>query len=77
MPTAPWGSIPGRIVEVGDLDNVVNVSNNSGSQELSVTLDDTDGTIKAIFDAHDVHKRTGAGLSVFHRPRSDRQVPAL
>ena len=29
------GSIPGRIVEVGDLDNVVNVSNSSGSQELS------------------------------------------
>jgi len=52
------GSIPGRIVEVGDLDNVVSVSNNSGSQELAVTLDDTDGTIKAIFDAHDVHKRT-------------------
>lgn len=52
------GSIPGRIVEVGDLDNVVNVSNSSGSQQLAVTLDDTDGTIKAIMDAHDVHKRT-------------------
>jgi hypothetical protein len=52
------GSIPGKIVELGDLDNVVNVSDNSGSQELAVTLDDTDGTIKAIFDAHDVHMRT-------------------
>ncbi len=52
------GSIPGRIVELGDLDNVVNVSNNSGSQQLAVTLDDTDGTIKTIIDAHDVHKRT-------------------
>jgi hypothetical protein len=52
------GDIPGRIVEVGDLDNVVNVSDNSGSQQLSVTLDDTDGSIKAIMDAHDVHKRT-------------------
>jgi hypothetical protein len=51
------GDISGRIVEVGDLDNVVNVSTNSGSQELAVTLDDTDGTIKAIFDAHDVQKR--------------------
>jgi len=52
------GTIPGRIIEVGDLDNVVNVSNSGGSQELAVTLDDTDGTIKAIMDAHDVHKRT-------------------
>ena len=26
------GTIPGRIVEVGDLDNVVNVSNSGGSQ---------------------------------------------
>jgi len=52
------GTIPGRIVEVGDLDNVVNVSNSSGSQELAVTLDDTDGSIKAIFDTNDVHKRT-------------------
>lgn len=42
------GSIPGRIVELGDLDNVINVSGSSGSQELSVTLDDTDGTIKGI-----------------------------
>ncbi len=59
------GSIPGRIIEVGDLDNVVNVSNSSGSQELAVTLDDTDGTIKAIFDAHDVHKRTARVYQYF------------
>ena len=58
------GSIPGRIVEVGDLDNVVNVSNSSGSQELAVTLDDTDGTIKAILDSHDVHKRTAGSISI-------------
>jgi hypothetical protein len=51
------GPIPGRIVEVGDLDDAVNVSGNSGSQELALTLDDTDGTIKTILDAHDVHKR--------------------
>jgi hypothetical protein len=59
------GAIPGRIIEVGDLDNVVNVSNNSGSQELAVTLDDTDGTIKAIMDAHDVHKRTARVYQYF------------
>jgi hypothetical protein len=59
------GTIPGRIVEVGDLDNVVNVSANSGSQELAVTLDDTDGTIKTIFDSHDVHKRTARVYQYF------------
>jgi len=61
------GDIPGRIVEVGDLDNVVNVNGNgsdgqstggsTSSQELAITLDDTDGSVKAVFDSQDVHKR--------------------
>jgi len=51
------GTIPGRIIEVGDLDDAVNISGNSDSQELTITLDDTDGSIKAILDSHDVHKR--------------------
>jgi hypothetical protein len=51
-------TIPGKIYEVGDLDNVVNVSGNDNSQELSITLDDTDGTIKAILDNTDIHKRS-------------------
>ena len=51
------GSIPGRIIEVGELDDTINLSGNSDSQQLTVVLDDTDGTIKAILDAHDVHKR--------------------
>ena len=51
------GTIPGRIIEVGDLDDAVNISGNSDSQELTITLDATDGSIKAILDSHDVHKR--------------------
>jgi len=51
------GAIPGRILEVGPLDNVINVSGNADSQQLSVTLDDNDGSIKAILDSHDVHQR--------------------
>lgn len=50
-------SIPGRIIDVGDLDNIIGVSDNSSSQSLDVTLDDTDGTIKAIFNGYDIHKR--------------------
>jgi hypothetical protein len=51
------GPIPGRILEVGPLDNVINVSGNADSQQLSVMLDDSDGSLKAILDTHDVHQR--------------------
>ncbi len=51
------GPIPGRILEVGPLDNVINVSGNADSQQLSVTLYDSDGSIKTILDTHDVHQR--------------------
>lgn len=51
------GNIKGRILEVTNLDNVITVSSGSDSQEMSVTLDDTDGTIKSIMDNYDVHKR--------------------
>ena len=47
----------GRILEVSNLDNVVNISHNDDSQEITVTLDDTDGSIKAIMDVNDIHKR--------------------
>lgn len=51
----------GKITQVSGLDNTVVVqgvqSGTSGdSQSLSVTLDDTDGTIKDIMDSHDIHK---------------------
>jgi len=50
-------SVKGRILEVGDLDNVIDVLNSNSSQELSVVLDDTDGTIKGILDTQDIHQR--------------------
>jgi len=50
-------SVKGRILEVGDLDNVIDVLNSNSSQELSVVLDDTDGTIKGIMDIQDIHQR--------------------
>ncbi len=52
------GTILGKIQEVGDLDNVINVTDSDSSQELTITLDDTDGTIKAILDTNDIHKRS-------------------
>ena len=50
-------AILGRILQLGNLDNVVNISKSSSSQELSIVLDDTDGTIKDIQDVNDVHHR--------------------
>lgn len=50
-------SIKGRVLAVSDLDNVVGVSENTSSQEITITLDDTDGSIKEIFDTSDIHKR--------------------
>lgn len=46
-----------KILAVGDLDDVVDVDGGGQSQQISITLDDTDGSIKAILDANDIHKR--------------------
>jgi hypothetical protein len=59
------GSIPGKIIDLGALDNVTNISGSGGSQELAVTLDDTDGTLKDIFDSHDIHKRVAKVYQYF------------
>lgn len=60
------GAYPGKILEIGGLDNVVGVSLNNTSQEIDVTLDDTDGSIKELFNAHDVHKRTARLYQYFY-----------
>ncbi len=51
------GIIPGKILEVSDLDNIINVGDSSNSQEITITLDDSDGSIKSIMDQYDIHKR--------------------
>lgn len=51
-----WGII-GKILNLSELENVVNLSGSSNSQSISVTLDDVDGTLKNIFDYNDIHKR--------------------
>jgi len=50
-------SIQGKILEVNDLDNVINVTGNTDSQEITVKLDDTDGTIRGVMDKNDIHFR--------------------
>jgi hypothetical protein len=55
------GNGEGKILDVSGLDNTVVIQGvqsgtSSDSQQIGVTLDDTDGTIKGIMDTHDVHK---------------------
>lgn len=57
------GGSEGKILEVSGLDNTVVVQGvqsgtSSDSQQISVTLDDTDGSIKDIIDSHDIHKES-------------------
>lgn len=46
----------GKLIDVGSLDDIVNVNNSSNSAQVSVILDDTDGTLKEIFNTSDIHK---------------------
>ncbi len=50
-------SVSGKILTLGNIDDVIAITEHEGSQELEVTLDDTDGSLKTIMDTHDIHKR--------------------
>lgn len=52
------GFAAGKITEVGELDEIVQVSGGGKSEQIRVTLDDTDGALKEIFDTIDVHKKS-------------------
>lgn len=52
------GPILGRLLALGNLENVVNISGNTSSQSLSVKLDDTDGDLKSIINNNDINKKT-------------------
>lgn len=49
--------VKGKILELGEIDAVIDVLNSNKSEQLSITLDDTDGSIKNILDTNDVHQR--------------------
>ena len=48
--------IQGRIIDIGNIDNAVDVQSSTSSQEVSITLDDADGHIKRIIQTQDVHQ---------------------
>jgi hypothetical protein len=46
-----------KILELGGFDTSMKLEGSSASQELNVVLDDTDETIRGIYNSGDVHKR--------------------
>lgn len=46
-----------KILSLSNLDEIITVSRNSNSAAISVRLDDSDGSIKALMDQFDMHKR--------------------
>ncbi len=48
--------LQGKIIELTDLENVVNISGHTSTQSINIKLDDTDGSIKDIIDNVDIHK---------------------
>lgn len=51
------GGVKGKILELSDLDDVVAITENNDSQEIQVTFDDTDGSLKDIINYTDIHLR--------------------
>jgi hypothetical protein len=50
---------PGVILELGGLDDTIVISSGSqGAAEVTLTLDDTSGEIKQLFDQYDLHLKT-------------------
>ncbi len=53
----PDDDVEGRILQLNNLENVINVSKSGSSQSISITLDDTDGALKDIYNYTDIHKK--------------------
>jgi hypothetical protein len=51
------GGVKGKILELSDLDDVIAITENNDSQEIQVTFDDTDGSLKDILNYTDIHMR--------------------
>jgi len=50
-------SVSGQIVEIGSIDSAMKADGSTDSTQVQLTLEDTDGAIKALCDVHDLHKR--------------------
>jgi hypothetical protein len=49
--------IEGKLLTLNNLEAVVNIETGASSTSVNVVLNDTDGTLKQIFNTHDIHSR--------------------
>src|SRR5581483_7278529 len=49
-------NVPGKILELGGIENVINLDKNQTSTSLTVKLDDVDSTLKEILNNNDIHR---------------------
>lgn len=49
--------VPGKILELGNIENVISLDKSQTSTSLSVKLDDSDGILKQIINFNDIHRR--------------------
>lgn len=54
---ADFDNIKGKLITLSDLEDVIDLQGNSTSTSISVTLDDSDGSLKEIFNNTDIHRR--------------------
>lgn len=50
------GRVKGAVVQMSEIDEIVQVTGGGQAASFNVELDDTDGALKTIFDANDIHK---------------------
>jgi hypothetical protein len=67
--------VEGRILQLAQIDDILSISRQTTSQSVSVTLDDTDGEMKNLFNNVDIHKRPATVYQWFTGiPISDKFV---
>src|SRR5258706_8836497 len=49
--------LEGKILDLSELENVIDFNRNGNSTSVKIKLDDSDGSIKAIFDNNNIHYR--------------------
>lgn len=49
-------NLVGRLAEISNIEDIIDINAAASSVSLSITLDDSDGSIKDIYDVTDIHK---------------------
>ena len=49
-------NLVGKLLQISGIEDIVDINQNASSVELQVLLDDSDGSIKSIYDNNDIHK---------------------